>query len=192
MLDFYEFDDIYSDLVKIRDKFIAQYNQDISYRGIKVDREYIERLNDEILHARDLIDHIDVEDLEGPISSIDNNRIHNILKGLQGILDDMNELTEPPISSIRNIQRIIGRIKGLVYPDQFPKAKYQRSITRNLRFEIMKRDGHRCQLCGRDASDGIKLEIDHKVAWSEGGTTDLDNLWTLCFDCNRGKHAKDL
>lgn len=61
-----------------------------------------------------------------------------------------------------------------------------------LRFRILKRDGYRCQLCGRTAQDGVKLEIDHKIARSKGGSDAEDNLWTLCFDCNRGKRDADL
>lgn len=61
-----------------------------------------------------------------------------------------------------------------------------------LRFMVLKRDGYRCQLCGRNAQDGIKLEVDHKIAVVRGGTDELPNLWTLCFDCNRGKRDHDL
>lgn len=61
-----------------------------------------------------------------------------------------------------------------------------------LRFIILKRDGYCCQICGRTAQDGIKLEVDHKVARSKGGSDDPLNLWALCFDCNRGKRDDDL
>jgi len=60
------------------------------------------------------------------------------------------------------------------------------------RFDILKRDDYRCRICGRDASDGIKLEIDHMIPKSKGGKDTEDNLWTLCFDCNRGKSDKYL
>lgn len=56
-----------------------------------------------------------------------------------------------------------------------------------LRFRIFKRDNYRCQLCGRSAQDGVTLEVDHKVPRAKGGSNDPSNLWTLCFDCNRGK-----
>lgn len=63
----------------------------------------------------------------------------------------------------------------------------------SLRFDVFKRDNYRCQICGRTAQDdNVKLEVDHKLAKSKGGTDTLDNLWTLCFDCNRGKSAKQL
>lgn len=58
------------------------------------------------------------------------------------------------------------------------------------RFRVFKRDGYRCQMCGRDSASGAKLEVDHKSPRSRGGSNDLSNLWTLCFDCNRGKGAK--
>lgn len=71
--------------------------------------------------------------------------------------------------------------------------QYQRSrLTPSLRFEILKRDGYRCCLCGRSAADGAELEVDHKVPISKGGKTEPANLWTLCWDCNRGKSDKDL
>lgn len=61
-----------------------------------------------------------------------------------------------------------------------------------LRFRVLKRDGYRCQLCGRTAQDGVKLEVDHKVARHNGGSDDPSNLHVLCFPCNRGKRADNL
>ena len=70
-------------------------------------------------------------------------------------------------------------------------ARYQRTlVTDSLRYDVMRRDGFRCVLCGRDASDGIKLHVDHIVPVSKGGLSTMDNLRTLCEDCNRGKRDK--
>lgn len=60
------------------------------------------------------------------------------------------------------------------------------------RYKIMKRDNFHCCLCGRGAEDGVKLEVDHKTPRSLGGPDTADNLWTLCFDCNRGKSNRDV
>ena len=57
----------------------------------------------------------------------------------------------------------------------------------SLRFLILRRDGYQCQICGRTAQDGVRLEVDHRTARSRHGSNNPDNLWTLCFDCNRGK-----
>lgn len=58
-----------------------------------------------------------------------------------------------------------------------------------IRFQVFKDDGYCCQLCGGTARDGKRLEVDHKIAVARGGTNVRENLWTLCFECNRGKHT---
>ena len=78
---------------------------------------------------------------------------------------------------------------------EFKKSGARRDgIPPKLRFEILRRDCYRCQLCGAMASDSesVRLEIDHKVAVANGGTNDPENLWILCRKCNGGKGAGDL
>lgn len=60
-------------------------------------------------------------------------------------------------------------------------------ISARLRFEILRRDSYRCQMCGCTATDGVRLHIDHRSPVSHGGTNTVDNLWTLCEPCNLGK-----
>jgi hypothetical protein len=61
-------------------------------------------------------------------------------------------------------------------------------ISKDTRARILIRDGRRCQMCGRCASEvGVKLHVDHKVPRSWGGETIDENLWTLCSACNEGK-----
>lgn len=60
------------------------------------------------------------------------------------------------------------------------------SIAKSLRYEILKRDGFKCVLCGRGASETI-LEVDHILPKCKGGLTKQDNLRALCVDCNQGK-----
>jgi len=73
------------------------------------------------------------------------------------------------------------------------KNKTNRSnLPLSLRFDIFRRDSYRCQICGATAFDGVKLEIDHKIPVIKGGKDEMDNLWTLCFNCNRGKGTKDI
>ena len=43
-----------------------------------------------------------------------------------------------------------------------------------------------CAICGKEVKWG-DYEIDHKKAHSKGGKTELNNLQTLCYDCNIGK-----
>lgn len=46
---------------------------------------------------------------------------------------------------------------------------------------VLRRDRVQCVWCG---SKG-RLEIDHIIPWSAGGSDDFDNLRTLCHDCNQ-------
>ena len=63
-------------------------------------------------------------------------------------------------------------------------------IPRKLRHEVFKRDGYRCRECGA-SKDETSLEIDHILPVAKGGTNDIDNLQTLCRECNRMKHTDE-
>ena len=69
---------------------------------------------------------------------------------------------------------------------QFERAK----MSNSLRYDIMKRDGFRCVLCGAKAFDSITLHVDHIIPIAKGGKTEWDNLRTLCDRCNSGKRDK--
>jgi hypothetical protein len=59
------------------------------------------------------------------------------------------------------------------------------------RFEVFKRDGFRCQYCGRKTPD-VVLEVDHIIPRADGGSDEFENLLTACWDCNRGKGGRSL
>jgi predicted restriction endonuclease len=65
-------------------------------------------------------------------------------------------------------------------------ASKRKALSKRLRLLILERDGYKCCLCGRTAEE-VKLEVDHKIPVSKGGTDSINNLRTLCIDCNRGK-----
>ena len=67
----------------------------------------------------------------------------------------------------------------------------RKSLTKKIRFEVFKRDKFTCQYCGRSAPD-VVLEVDHINPVSQGGTNEIMNLVTSCFDCNRGKGANKI
>lgn len=63
----------------------------------------------------------------------------------------------------------------------------------------MKGYWYRCAHCGcwcgrpggekANIPDGIKMEVDHIMPWSQGGSDNLNNLQALCKTCNRSKSA---
>lgn len=73
-----------------------------------------------------------------------------------------------------------------------PKKPLLRSISIGLRYEVLRRDRFRCVLCGASPSTDLacKLHVDHIVPVARDGKTELDNLRTLCANCNLGKSDK--
>lgn len=79
--------------------------------------------------------------------------------------------------------------KPVISENDKPKHSTRRDINLRLRFNVMKRDNFKCCICGRSpaTTPGLELHIDHIKPWSKGGETVIDNLQTLCSDCNLGK-----
>jgi hypothetical protein len=67
----------------------------------------------------------------------------------------------------------------------------RKPLSKKIRFEVFKRDSFTCQYCGTKAPDVI-LEVDHIKPVKEGGNSDLMNLITSCFNCNRGKGKREI
>lgn len=67
----------------------------------------------------------------------------------------------------------------------------RKGFSKKIRFEVFKRDSFTCQYCGKVAPNVI-LEVDHIDPVSKGGSDDILNLITSCYDCNRGKSDREL
>jgi hypothetical protein len=81
--------------------------------------------------------------------------------------------------------------EGPVEPEQPGQAiqsivRVRNPLSLRKRFFVMKRDGFACVRCGA-SGPGIKLEVHHIIPFAQGGSDGLDNLQTLCFECNRGQ-----
>lgn len=62
------------------------------------------------------------------------------------------------------------------------------TVSRRLRFEILRRDGHACRYCGATAPD-VALTVDHVIPTTLGGGDEPANLVTACQPCNAGKSS---
>lgn len=60
------------------------------------------------------------------------------------------------------------------------------AVSKRVRYEVLRRDGHACRYCGAMAPD-VRLVVDHVMPVALGGTDEPSNLATACFDCNAGK-----
>lgn len=58
-----------------------------------------------------------------------------------------------------------------------------------LRWHVLQRDRFTCCACGASPAitPGVELHVDHVQPWSKGGETVLENLQTLCSQCNLGR-----
>jgi len=64
-----------------------------------------------------------------------------------------------------------------------------REASLRLRWHVLQRDRFTCRGCGASPAteEGVRLHVDHIIPWSKYGETVIDNLQTLCDNCNLGK-----
>lgn len=124
---------------------------------------------------------------------------------LNYFLENVNvELDRDSLSDVAKIhdwQRVIRSLRsddgwqiettqnGYILKSDTPiiSEKKRDPINQKLRYAVLHRDNSTCQRCGKTVNDGIKLHVDHKIPVDMGGKTVIDNLWTLCNECNLGK-----
>ena len=92
---------------------------------------------------------------------------------------------------------IVIKGKKLKFCSSQCRAKYVKKkiiLWQELRLEVFKRDGWRCQDCGRKVSDEAnahlldRAECDHIIPiFQNGNPLDKNNLQTLCHECHLKK-----
>ena len=73
--------------------------------------------------------------------------------------------------------------------NKFGQHYKRKSIKPALRLAVYERDRFTCQYCGY-STDEIKLQVDHIIQVSRGGTNDINNLITSYSTCNKKKGAR--
>jgi len=62
------------------------------------------------------------------------------------------------------------------------------AVDQTTRARILHLAGYRCQMCGRSPErDGVRLQVDHRIPRDWGGSSEDENLWAVCEECNAGK-----
>jgi len=76
--------------------------------------------------------------------------------------------------------------------NQIKEAAAQKvKVMPSLRWLVFQRDDWKCVSCGRSSHDNVILNMDHILPRSKGGPDRIDNLQTLCWECNIGKSNRD-
>ena len=77
-------------------------------------------------------------------------------------------------------------------PPDRPPVRFTRRVSHRLRVAVFLRNHSVCRLCGLTADDfyedgrKVTLHVDHIIPKQEGGTDEMENLRTLCSQCNEG------
>lgn len=104
---------------------------------------------------------------------------------INNIEDDSEEveIEESQLISINPVQKNKNSIKKIKV------KRTSRNINLRLRFMILQRDNFTCKKCGQSPAKNpnVILHVDHIIPWSKEGETVVENLETLCKDCNLGK-----
>ena len=79
---------------------------------------------------------------------------------------------------------MVPRVIILVTYDRFPRRTVKFS-----RLNILLRDDHTCQYCGRRLARS-RLNLDHVIPRSRGGHTTWENIVTSCHPCNHKKGGR--
>ena len=136
--------------------------------------------NIESIVFNDLIEKVNTDFYAEVHLYLTRGRIHRVVDEKKELFD-LNEIIDV-LKSIDSSKLIDGRrfYSGEVW-DSIKRVE-RAKVSKELRQEIFERDGYTCVNCG--STEKESLEIGHIMPISKGGKTELDNLQTLCHDCN--------
>lgn len=102
---------------------------------------------------------------------------------IKNFIEQVNESKQ--VSNLKKKRVKKAAVVNNIDANKKPK-KNSRYISKSTRIAVLHRDKYKCVFCGR-SSQQIELQIDHIIPFSQGGSNQIDNLQTLCIDCNQGK-----
>ena len=109
----------------------------------------------------------------------------NVKKAIILVILGKAELVETAAGkTIRSVSLAIP-FPSVVRLSFFIRVPYKKIIL--SRKNILRRDGHRCQYCGRG---DVPLTLDHVIPRSRGGEETWENLVAACVKCNNKKSDK--
>jgi len=101
--------------------------------------------------------------------------VHAVVKDRVSVLAEYDRM-------IRS-QRLELRLPKVIVLREYVSLETPAALTR---FNLLLRDGHRCQYCGEPFAE-IDLTFDHVLPRSRGGVTSFENCVAACEACNGRK-----
>lgn len=100
------------------------------------------------------------------------------------ILEDVDKEVEKKSGDIDEERKYFENLKTKFDDSTDKNISYERPrVSEKIRIEVWRRDGGKCARCGSRE----KLEYDHIVPISKGGSNTARNIELLCEKCNRSK-----
>ena len=155
--------------------------------------EFVNGIKD-LAFSLEAFDYLNKVALEVPYSYFRNKLFNKSIKGhvilcqnnffeVSGIYNE-KEARLLVQEKLRKMRSEVDRLQKL---DWNPNPTYQRvAITELVRHEVWRRDQGKCVECG----SVHRLEYDHLIPVSKGGSNTARNLRLLCETCNRTKSNK--
>jgi len=117
------------------------------------------------------------------------NPLQKMVRGfLRDLINQTNDQKLDKFSKPKRKKMVVENPELDPKPKQNKRSRY---IPASIRVSVLTRDNYKCRFCGRSSTQ-IQLEVDHIKPFSQGGSHEMNNLQTLCIDCNRGKGARHL
>lgn len=117
------------------------------------------------------------------------NPLQKMVRGfLRDLINQTNDQKLDKFSKPKRKKMVVENPELDPKPKQNKRSRY---IPASIRVSVLTRDNYKCRFCGRSSTQ-IQLEVDHIKPFSQGGSHEMNNLQTLCIDCNRGKGARRL
>lgn len=106
-----------------------------------------------------------------------------------GVLVEDFELRDEPSDPYRC--RIFGHLCPVfLVAEPLTETKDLRNISRQIpaatQRRVLRRDNYICQACQKPIPDD-KINFDHIIPWSKGGSSDESNIRLLCESCNKSR-----
>lgn len=115
------------------------------------------------------------------------NRFGNWRKSLEAFVERMSQ-EDNGVTQILKKEEPEQQIRAEI-KEHSAAVENRRGVNLNLHYKVLNRDKFKCVKCGASpaTNHNCKLHVDHIVPFSKAGKTVLDNLQTLCENCNLGK-----
>lgn len=153
-------------------------------------------------HGHQVLSDDQVRNMIAAVSeSLSKKTTEHQLRVLSGQLDRLQ--SEWPLdhekckSSLLNVQKhsnfVTAKISQTTVKKRVSDGFYETRAWRELRYKALVKYGARCQCCGANRDDGVRIHVDHIKPRSKFPDLQLElsNLQVLCEDCNIGKSNKD-